>query len=120
MLVDLILKYIKVIGGCNGDDVFVGMPGGVEDFLAEVQAVNADLVFATFTTDAHLAGFQDRPRFAVLPRRLQRHVALCIAVEHSEEIVVGTCHDHAVGSIPDAFEFVEDAIVFVQRAQFTS
>lgn len=93
MLVDLILKYIKVIGGCHSDDVLGGMPGGVEDFLAEVQAVHADLVFAALSSNAHLAGFQDGPGFAVLPRRLQRHVALCITIEHSEEIVVGTRHD---------------------------
>lgn len=33
---DLLLEYVKVVGGCHGDDVVLRMPGGVEDLLVEV------------------------------------------------------------------------------------
>lgn len=94
MLVDLILEYVKVIGGCHSDDVLKRMPGSVENFLAKVQAVHTDFIFATLSAHTHLPWFQDRPRLAVLPGRLQSHVTLRITVEHSEEVVVRTSHDH--------------------------
>lgn len=95
MLVDLILEYVKVIGGCHSDDVLGRMPGGVENFLAEVQAVHTDFIFAALSAHTHLTRFQNCPRLAVLPGRLQCHITLRITVEHSEEVVVGTSHDHA-------------------------
>lgn len=53
-LVDLVLEDVKVVGGCYGDDVFMGVPRRVEDFLAEVQAVHTDLILATLAANAHL------------------------------------------------------------------
>lgn len=94
MLVDLILEYVKVIGGCHSDDVLIRMPGGVENFLAEVQAVHTDFIFAALSAHTHLTRFQDCPRLAVLSGRLQCHIPLRISVEHSEEVVVGTSHYH--------------------------
>lgn len=35
-LVDLVLEDVEVVRGCYSDDVFMGVPRRVEDFLAEV------------------------------------------------------------------------------------
>lgn len=53
-LVDLVLEDVEVVGGCYGDDVLVWVPRSVEDLLAEVQAVDADLILTTLPTYAHL------------------------------------------------------------------
>ena len=45
----------------------------------------------------YLAGFEDGPGFAVLSGSLQGHVPLGVPVEHPEEVVVGTGHDHTRG-----------------------
>lgn len=94
-LVDLVLKDVEVVGGGNGDDVLGRVPGGVQDLLVEVQAVHADLVLAALAANAHFARLENGPRLAVLARGLQRHVALGVAVEHAEEVVVRAGHDYA-------------------------
>ena len=67
-LVDFVLEDVEVVGGGHGDDVLLGVPGGVQDLLAEVQAVHADLVLATLAPDTHLgeqrtAGITSRTRW---------------------------------------------------------
>lgn len=93
LLVNLVLEYVQVVRGCHSDDVLRGVPGCVQDLFAKVQTVHTDLVFPALSTHADLAGFEDGTGFAVLPRRLQRHVALGVAVEHAEKVVVGASHD---------------------------
>lgn len=93
LLVHLVLEYVQVVRGCHSDDVLGGVPSRVQDLFAKVQTVHADLVFPALPPHADLAGFEDGTGFAVLPRRLQRHVALGVAVEHAEEVVVGAGHD---------------------------
>jgi hypothetical protein len=51
---DLVLEDVEVVTGCHGDDVFLWVPGGVEDLLTEVQTVNSHLVFTTLPTHTHL------------------------------------------------------------------
>lgn len=115
-LVDLVLKNIEVVGGGHSDDVFTGVPSCVKDLLTEVQAVHADLVFAPFAANTNLSWLEDGSGFAVLPRGFQCHVTLCVSIKHTEEVVVGACHQDTVSSIPDTFKLVKDAIVLVQRA----
>lgn len=94
--VELVLEDVQVVGGGDGDDVLVGVPRRVQDLLGEVQAVHADVVLAPLAArGAHPPRLQHGPRLAALPRRLQRDVALGVAVEHAEEVVVGSGHDHA-------------------------
>lgn len=94
--VELVLEDVQVVGGGDGDDVLVGVPRRVQDLLGEVQAVHADVVLAPLAAGgAHPARLQHGPRLAALPRRLQGDVALGVAVEHAEEVVVGAGHDHA-------------------------
>lgn len=71
----------------------------MEDLLVEVQAVHADLILLPFATSGHFARFERGPRFAALPGRLQRDVPPSVAVEHSEEVVVGPGHDGTEGEI---------------------
>ena len=94
LLVDLVLKDVEVVGGGHCNDVLGRVPGGVQDLLAEVQAVHADLVLAPLAAHAHLARLEDGPWLAVLTRGLQRHVPLGVAVKHAEEVVVRAGHDH--------------------------
>lgn len=93
LLVNLVLEYVQVVCSCHSNDVLGGVPSCVQDLFAKVQTVHADLIFPALPTHADLAGFEDGAGFAVLPRRLQRHVALGVAVEHAEEVVVGAGHD---------------------------
>lgn len=93
--VHFVLKDIQIVCGRNSNDVFRGVPGGVQNFLGEVQAVGADIVFPPLAPGAHTARLQDRPRLAVLAGGLQSHVALRVSVEHSEKVVVGPGHDDA-------------------------
>lgn len=53
-LVDLVLEDVQVVCGCDGDNVLLGVPRGVEDLLAEVQAIDADLILTTLPAYAHL------------------------------------------------------------------
>ena len=93
--VEFVLEDVQVVGGGDGDDVLVGVPGRVEDLLGEVQAVHADVVLPPLPPGgAHPAWLQDGSGFAALSRRLQGHVAFGVAVEHAEEVVVGSGHDH--------------------------
>lgn len=95
--VEFVLKYVQVVGGSDSDDVLVGVPGGVEDLFGKVQAVDADVVFPSLPsggTDS--PWFEDGPGLAALSRCFKRHVAFGVAVEHAEEVVVSSRHDHAV------------------------
>ncbi len=38
--VDPVLKYIEVVSGCNGDDVFSRVPSHVQNLFSEVQTVH--------------------------------------------------------------------------------
>ena len=51
---ELVLEQEEVVGGCDGDDVLVRVPGGVQDLLVEVKAVNVDLVLLPLATRANL------------------------------------------------------------------
>lgn len=95
-LVDLVLEDVEVVGGGNGDDVLLRVPRGVKDLLAEVQAVNADLILPPLPTHTHLAGLQNRSGFAIFSGCFQRDVTFGVPVKHSEKIVVGTGHYYTV------------------------
>ena len=36
----ILLEQKEVVGSCDSNDVFLWMPGGVQNLLVEVQAVN--------------------------------------------------------------------------------
>lgn len=90
-----VLKNVQVVAGCDGDYVFFGMPGGMEDFLPEVQTVHADVRLFPFLAHTHPPWLQDRPPLAHLPTGLQSHVSPTRPVKHSEVVVVSACNDHA-------------------------
>lgn len=93
--VELVLEDVQVVGGGDGDDVLIRVPGSVEDLLGEVQAVHADVVLSALSpSGTNPPRLQDSPGFAALPRRLQGHVAFGVPVEHAEEVVVSSGHDH--------------------------
>jgi len=115
-----VLIQVKIVGGGDGEDVIFGMPGGVQYLLVEVEAVDGDFVLAPFVGRRHLARFQHAPGPNRLARRLERGVALRVAVEQAEEVVVASGHDLLIVAGPSAFELVEDAIVLVERAQFAA
>jgi len=92
----------------------------VEDLLVEVQAVHADLILLPLTTGGYLAWFERGPWLAALPGGLQCDIPPGVAVKHSEEVVVGACHDGTVTAIPAALKFVEDAVIFIQGAELTA
>lgn len=95
--VEFVLKYVQVVGGSDSNDVLVGMPGGVEDLFGKVQTVHADVVFPPLPAGgADSPRFEDGSGFAALSRCFKRHVPLGVAVEHAEEVVVGSRHDHTV------------------------
>lgn len=52
------------------------MPGGVEDFLVEVQAVDAYLVLFSLVSGVHFARLKNRLRFDNILRRLHRDIFL--------------------------------------------
>ena len=65
----------------------------------------------------HFSRLEQRLGLGDLPGRLVGDLLLEVAVEHAEEIVVGTGHDGGVVAVPAALELVKDAVVFVQAAQ---
>lgn len=87
-LIHLVLEYVEVVCGRHSDDVVLGVPGGVEDLLVEVQTVHADFVLLAFATRRHLAGFKYLHGLAILSGCLQGQVPPLAAVEHPEEVVV--------------------------------
>lgn len=94
--IEFVLEDVQVVGGGDGDDVLVRVPRRVEDLLGEVQAVHTDVVLPALPPgSADPPRLQDGSGFAALPRRLQGHVAFGVPVEHAEEVVVRSCHDHA-------------------------
>lgn len=92
--IDLILEDVQVVGGSDGNDVLGWVPGRVQDLLGEVQAVHTDVVTPPLATHTHAPWLEHRSGFTALPRGLQRHVPLGVAVEHAEEVVVGPGHDN--------------------------
>lgn len=56
LLVYFILEYVEVICRCHCNDVVLGMPSSVKDFLVEVQTIHADFILLAFPSSAHLAG----------------------------------------------------------------
>ena len=93
--VDTILEDVQVVGGCYGDDVLRWVPSHVQDFLGEVQAINAHVSTATLTTSVHSPGPQHSPRLAAFPPCLQGYASPRLPVKHPEEAVVCPCHDDA-------------------------
>lgn len=89
----------------------------MEDFLVEVQAIDADLVLFSLISGVHFARLQDRLRLDDVLRRLHRDVLLRVTIEDPEEIVITAGHDRRVGPVPAALELIENAIVLVQRTQ---
>ncbi len=51
---ELVLEQKEVVGCGDGNDVLVWVPGRVQDFLVEVQAVHVDLVLLALPAGAHL------------------------------------------------------------------
>lgn len=96
------------------------MPGCVQDFLIEVEAVDAYLVLFSLVARVHFARLQDRFRFDDILRRFHRDVLLRVAIEDAEEVVVTARHNRAVRSVPAALKLVENAIVLVKRTQLCS
>lgn len=94
VLVHFFLEDVEVVGGCHGNDIFLRVPGGVQDLLVEVQAVHADLVLLPLAAGANPARLQDLPGLAALARSLQGDVPPLRAIQHSEEVVVGSSHHH--------------------------
>lgn len=91
--VDAILEDVQVVGGCYGDDILRWMPSHVQDFLGEVQAVDAHISTATLATSVHPPGPQYGPWLATLSPSLQRYASTRLPVKHPEEAVVGAGHD---------------------------
>lgn len=71
------------------------MPSHVQDFLGEVQAVDAHVSTATLAASVHPPGPQHGPGLAALPPSLQRYASARLPVKHPEEAVVGPGHDDA-------------------------
>lgn len=69
-LIEFLLEKVKVIDRRQGNDVFLRMPGGVEDLAAEVQTVDADLVPLASAAGGHAPALQRAAGGAVLPRGL--------------------------------------------------
>lgn len=92
---DAILEDVQVVCGCYGNDILGGMPSHVQDFLAEVQAVNAHVSAATLTASVHPPGAQHGPGLATLSPGLQRYASPRLPVKHPEEAIVRPGHDDA-------------------------
>lgn len=95
VLVHFFLEDVEVVGGCHSDDIFLRVPGGVQDLLIEVQAVHTDLILLPFAACTNPAWLQDLPGLAALARSLQGDVPPLGAIQHSEEVIVGSSHHHA-------------------------
>ena len=67
--------------------------------------------------ESHLARLKYGFWFSNISGRFISHFLSRVSIKHPEEIVVGTGHDGGIGTVPAAFELVENAIVFVQRTQ---
>ena len=103
------MVQVEIVGGGDGEDVVLWMPGGMEDFFVEVEAIDGNLVLFPFVRHADFARFQNLSRTHVLPRSLERRLPLGSAsVEHPEEVVVTSGHDLSVVAFPSAFELVEN------------
>lgn len=96
-----VLKNVEVVAGSNGDDVFFGMPSGMEYFFPKVQAVHADVRLFPFLPHAHAPRLQDGASLAHLPTGLQSHVTPARPVKHSEVVVVSPRHYHAAAEERD-------------------
>lgn len=63
--VEFVLEDVQVIGGSNGDDVLIRVPGCMEDLLGEVQAVHTDIILPALSSGgADPSRLQDSSGFA--------------------------------------------------------
>lgn len=113
-LIRFLLEYIKVIDCCQGNNVILRMPGGVEDLSAEVQAVHSDLVPLAPASRAHPPGLDRAAWGAVFPGGFQGPIPLGVAIKHPEEVVIGACHYLTVVTPPAAFKLIKDTVVLIQ------
>ena len=49
---------------------------------------------------------------------IEKKLKICIKKVIPEKVVVTSCHDGGVCSVPSAFKLIKDAIVLVQGTQF--
>ena len=103
------MVQVKIVGGCDGEDVILGMPGGMEDFFVEIEAVDGNLVLLPFVRHANFARFEDLARAHVFSRSLEGRLPLGSAsIEHPKEVVVTPRHDLSIVALPSAFKLVEN------------
>ena len=57
-MLELILKQKEIICSRHRNDIFSGMPCGMQDLLIEVQTVHTNLILLTFTTGTDLGLMQ--------------------------------------------------------------
>ena len=106
---EFLVVQVEIIGGGDGEDVVLGMPGGMEDFFVKVEAIDGNLVLFPLVRHADLARFQDLPRTNVFPRSLEGRLPLGSAtIEHPKEVVVTPRHYLGVVAFPSALELVEN------------
>ena len=67
---DFFVVQVEVVGGGDGEDVVLGMPGGMQNFFVEVEAVDGNFVLLAFVRHAHFARFEDLTRTHVFARGL--------------------------------------------------
>ena len=109
------MVQVEVVGGGHSEDVVLGMPGGMQDFFVEVEAIDGNFVLLPFVRHANLARFQDLTRSHVFARRLESRLPLgCAPVEHPKEVVVTPRHDLSIVTFPRALELVENTGVFLR------
>lgn len=112
--VDTILEDVQIVGGSYGNDILRWVPSHVQNFLSEVQAVNAHISTATLTASIHSPGPQHCPRLAALSPSLKCYASPCLPVKHPEETVVRTGHDDTEERIDEHWWAVRGTILKVK------
>jgi len=79
---------------CERKDAISWMPGCMKHFLAEIENVDRDLIFLALVAVADAARFQRMLRSDIAVCR-KRDVMLCLAVKHSEMVVIRSSEKHA-------------------------
>lgn len=109
-----LLEQVQIICSCNCYNVLLRMPRSMEYLMAKVQAFYCNIIFLSFSCNCYTARLEDLAWLAELSRCLKTDILLIISVKYVKEIIVGPSHYRPIISIPNTFELVKDAVIFIQ------
>ena len=87
------MKQVQIVGGRNGQNIVLGVPGSVKDLPCVVQVLNHYIVSAFSTCSYDFLVAENLPQSGHVPRCFVAVVLFGLPIKYSEEVVVSASND---------------------------